>query len=181
MHIGLVGHKGAGKNLAAEFIVKELPDFWPLAFADPLREACTIIFGLNSKEMHDRDLKEVPLERYPFESPRQILQRVGTECIRSQYPEAWIEAWKHRIKPFPDTVTTDVRFQNEAAAIVELGGKLIRIERPADRLPDNQRDLHPSETVLEGIATDKTIINDGSVNLFRARVLTALWELKEGR
>ena len=182
MIIGLTGHKGSGKTLAADVISREIPEFKSFAFADPLREVCSIVFGLSTAEMSDRSLKEQPLERYPNESPRQIMQKVGTECIRAHYPDAWIEALKHRVKPFPNAVVSDVRFANEAESIRQMGGFIVRIARP-DNEPktDREKDLHPSETVQDAIAADKTVINDGSPVLFAARVLSAVLELKEGK
>jgi hypothetical protein len=176
MHIGLVGYKGAGKNLAAELIRKELPSYHVAAFADPLREVCQCIFGLSEAELHDRELKEEKLDRYPFQSPREIMQRLGTESIRTYWPEAWIEAWKRRTEGCPNTITTDVRFNNEADAIRARGGFLIRIVREGCH-----GDLHPSEALMSSINCDKKVVNDGSVNLLAARVLTALLELKEGK
>lgn len=179
MIIGLTGHKGAGKTLAADVINRELPEYYKAAFADPLREACSLIFGLSVAEMHDRDLKETPLERYPFESPRQIMQKLGTDAIRAHWKDAWVESLKHRIKAFPDVVISDARFGNEIDMIRELGGKIIRIERPS--LATEPRDLHPSETVQDSIPADKTVLNDGSQILFAARVISAVLELKEGK
>lgn len=178
-HLGLMGQKGAGKNLAAEFICQEMPAFYQTALADPLREVCSTIFGLTHNEVSDRELKEKPLDRYPYESPRQILQKVGTECIRSHYPEAWIKAWEQRIKPFPYTVTTDIRFGNEADAMRTLGGKIIRIDRP--RPEEARKDTHPSETVLNTLDADKVVVNDGSPELLRFRILSAVRELMEGK
>lgn len=177
--IALTGHKGSGKTLAADIITRELPEFYKTAFAEPLKEACSIIFGLSPAEMSDRDLKELPLERYPFQSPREILQKVGTEAIRAHWPTAWVEALLHRIRPFPDVVIHDLRYANEAAAIREMGGKIIRIERPS--LASEPPDLHPSETVQDSIEADKTVLNDGSQGLFAARVLAAVMELREGK
>lgn len=188
MHIGLVGHKGAGKNLAADIIKQQWGTFEQFAFADPLKRIATTIFGITEAEMTDRKLKEETLERYPFQSPRQILQQLGTEAVRAHWPEAWTEAWKRAIDAptsSPDTVTTDVRFSNEAEAIREKGGFLIRIVRPptgqeiAD--PTKYVDKHASETVQDGIVVDKVVVNDGSMILLTGRIITAVAELMEGK
>lgn len=176
MIIGLVGRKGCGKNLAAHYVSAEIPQFREDSFAAPLREVCSVVFGLDPKEMAYRDLKEKPLDRYPFQSPRQIMQLMGTDAVRANWPAAWVEALKRRLKPEDNVIVTDVRFENEAQAIRDLRGKLIRIHRPrpADA-PDD--DKHASETELEKIAVDKFVLNDGGVDLFVKRVLTAVREL----
>lgn len=176
--IGLVGHKGSGKNLSADFICAAFPQFHQDAFANTLKEVCAAIFGLTEQEMHDPATKEQRLERYPFQSPREIMQKMGTEAVRSNWPEAWIEAISRRIKMYPNIVITDVRFSNEAEMIRERGGKLVRISRPRVT-PENEKDLHASETVQDKIEVDKELLNDGSPGLLRARVLAAVWELLE--
>lgn len=177
LHIGLVGRKGAGKNCAADFVKAEHAAFHITAFADPLRDVCKIIFGLTDNEMSDRALKEAELDRYPFVSPRTIMQKVGTDCIRTHFPDAWMSAWRCRVKPFPCTITVDVRFPNEAAAIRDLGGKIIRIRRPEVETPD----AHVSETAMDDIVPDKVVMNDGSPQLLKARILAVVAELQEGK
>jgi hypothetical protein len=175
MIIGLTGKKAAGKNLAADIIQAEIPATVVAAFADPLREVCKTIFGLEDDDMHDRERKEATLNRYPFESPRQILQKVGTDCIRTHYPEAWVEALKHQIRACADVVVSDVRFENEVAAIKSMGGFILRVVRPGL----NSSDAHISETIMDGLQADAEVINDGSVHLFKHRVLAAYYELRE--
>ncbi len=182
--IGLIGKKGSGKSQSAKFIVDHLPGATAIAFADPLRAVCNRIFGVTYAEMgDDRSLKEKELERYPFQSPRTILQTVGAECIRSQYPDAWIECWKRTVSTFKGpSVTQDTRFLNEYDAIRERGGFIIKIIRPElEAIPTHDRDLHPSETVQESLVPDRVIINDGSLALLQARVLVAVMELLEGK
>jgi hypothetical protein len=177
MIIGLTGHKGSGKNLAADAICEALPTFKQDAFAKPLKEICSVLFGLSNKEMNDPDLKETPLEHYPFQSPREIMQKMGTEAVRGVWEDAWVESLKCRVRGLGDFVITDCRFQNEADAIRSLGGKIIRIVRV--RVGDRIQDLHASETAQDAIKADKTIYNDGSVNLIGARVIAAVIELME--
>lgn len=175
MIIGFTGKKGAGKNHAAYFIQQEIEGALVTAFADPLREVCSTIFGLSARDMTDRDAKETKLERYPFESPRQIMQKVGTDCVRAIYPDAWVESLKHRVKGHSTVLVPDVRFENEVAAIRELGGKVVRIIRPSA----DHTDPHPSETLMDSLEVDMDVLNDGCLNLFKHRVLAAYWELRQ--
>ncbi len=54
-------------------------------------------------------------------------------------------------------LVTDVRFENEAEAIKERGGILLRINRNVDT------GTHPSETSLDDYKFDYTISNKGSM------------------
>ena len=76
-------------------------------------------------------------------TPRMLLQKIGTDLFRNQFhPNTWINATFANYKPiagtmdvrrsretFPNWIITDVRFQNEADAIKERGGKLIKVIR----------------------------------------------------
>jgi hypothetical protein len=58
-------------------------------------------------------------------------------------------------------VITDVRFPNEATAILTSSpvGRIVRVTRPG--LPET--DLHISETALDAIAAYYPVMNDGTV------------------
>lgn len=86
-------------------------------------------------------------------TPRILLQKIGTDLFRNQlHPNVWVNATMvdYKIKYFisdvdelsceetvttkefpvyPNWIITDVRFQNEADAITERGGKLIKVIR----------------------------------------------------
>jgi hypothetical protein len=61
--------------------------------------------------------------------------------------------------PRPKWIVTDVRFPNEATALQKVGGKIIRINRPAV----NPINAHSSETSLDDWEFDYTIDNNGSI------------------
>ena len=179
MIIGVTGRKGVGKNLACEGLVG-----WTImSFAWPLKQVCGLVFGLTDEEMNSPELKERKLDRWPHESPRKLLQRVGTDMFRQHYPEVWVQCLKSRIqtasaRPGDTNIAiTDVRFENEAKALRELGGHLVRIERPGN----STGDLHPSEVEMDGIEVDATVLNDGSKELLQARLKVAVLELAESK
>ena len=60
---------------------------------------------------------------------------------------------------YPDWIITDCRFVNEAQAIKERDGLLIRIENPRVI----SKDTHASETSLDNYQFDEVIINDSSI------------------
>jgi hypothetical protein len=102
---------------------------------------------------------------------RRILQWWGTEYRRAQDPDYWTKAWERKVRHF-DLARThilidDVRFMNELAVIRELGGLIVKIERPGFAAAGN----HASETSLDHFADwDRVIVNDGSLEEFLARV-----------
>ena len=100
-------------------------------------------------------------------TPRKLLQLLGTECGRQIiHPNIWVNAlfsdykkiaynWdcdgNTTVEGYPNWIITDVRFPNEAKAIKDRGGILIRINRP--QYLDNglviRKDEHLSETALD--------------------------------
>ena len=69
-------------------------------------------------------------------------------------------------------IITDVRFPNEAQAIKDRGGIVIRVKRPLDRLGNSKLPKlkhtsvtqHPSETALDDYDFDYVIENEGSID-----------------
>ena len=152
--IGLTGYKGSGKNAAAD----TLEGYRHISFAHPLRELCKVVFGLTDEEMADRELKEKPLSRWPYQSPRQILQTIGTDMFRKHYPGVWIEHFRRHAESFEgNLVATDVRFPDEGDTIREMGGFIIRIVRHGQILGEN---AHESEKAIDTLQVDGTVIND---------------------
>ena len=154
--IGLTGYKGSGKDETAKAIIGQMGPYKRIAFATPIREICKIVFGLTDEEMSDRVLKEKPLNRYPFESPRRIMQQIGTDMFRSVWEDVWIEATKRIILQQKDTYfcVTDMRFPNERHALTALGGITVRVNRTDQ--PENL-DPHPSERYIGQLTVDHEI------------------------
>lgn len=81
----------------------------------------------------------------------------------------------------PRWIITDVRFPNEAQAIKERGGIVIRVNRPADNKITTFMKLqgiglieHPSETALDDYEFDEVIINDGTLEDLKEKVRAIL-------
>lgn len=112
-------------------------------------------------------------------SIRQFLQKLGTDGLRDGlHQNVWVNAlfadyhgkWttdegKHDpVQEFPNWIITDCRFPNEAEAIKQKNGIIIRIDRPGVTAVN----AHPSETGLDNWEFDARIVNDGSVeDLFK--------------
>jgi len=76
---------------------------------------------------------------------REFLQYFGTNIMRKIFEPIWVEDTIRRIKLEQSliSVIADVRFENEANAIIENGGKLMKLTR------NISNDNHSSETSLD--------------------------------
>ena len=64
----------------------------------------------------------------------------------------------------PNWIITDVRFPNEAQAIKDRGGIVIRVNRYDENgMPYKTLNNHPSETALDNYKFDEVIENNGSI------------------
>ena len=83
-------------------------------------------------------------------SPREILQFVGTDVIRFFYPEYHCISLMQSVSLKEKVVISDVRFPNEAEAILSRGGKLVRLVRLSGVEKRNSNSSrHLSETALD--------------------------------
>jgi hypothetical protein len=81
------------------------------------------------------------------------------------FPLSDVIDYKKEVK-FPNWVITDTRFPNEADAIKEKGGIVVRIERTGVA-PIN---THPSETGLDGWAFDYVINNSSDIEHLKSQI-----------
>jgi hypothetical protein len=159
MIVGLGFRARVGKGEVAKRLV-EKHGFVEVAFADALKTACRIIFGLTNAQLYgdDKDCKDA----FWDDTPRNILQKVGTECLRRGYrDDVWVKALERVIQREPtwDYVISDCRFPNEALAIQRWGGKLVLITR--DDAPTIATKAHASETAMaDWRSWDHIIQND---------------------
>lgn len=171
--IAFTGRKGHGKNSAAEPILrirsaKTQKFVWTeVNFADKMKEVCALVFDMDIEELYDPVVKEMKLRKYPFETPRSIMQRVGTELFRNEWPDVWTQAWDCEASKHSHVVVTDLRFQNEYDVIKRLWGTVVHIERPG--MDDS--DEHRSETEMANILADVLLVNDGSLEALERKVL----------
>lgn len=172
--IGLCGPAGAGKSTAAERLVKRWR-FNRVRFAGPLK-TMMLALGLDPEQV-DGALKEEPTPLLCGRTPRQAMQWLGTEWGRELIgPEFWIEAWRAAVERVPLQkpwrhranliVADDVRFVNEAQAIRDRGGLIVRIERPG--AGSSSGGDHASER-LE-FQPDRIIQNRGDLAAFLAEI-----------
>jgi hypothetical protein len=132
--IVFIGAAGAGKDTAADAVLREFRDARNLKFAATLKDICSLTFGWDRDGLdYDLDYKESEAF-YPDGSPcmvkggevqtrRQILQALGTDVFRQQINEdVWLQAALARVIAAEKEdrhdelnlwVVTDARFKNE--------------------------------------------------------------------
>ena len=129
-------------------------------------------------------------------TPCKLLQLLGTECGREIiHPNIWVNTLMSEYNgvicskkksndfvlageeeiyvKYPNWIITDVRFPNEAKAIKDRGGILIRINRPA--LVESN---HLSETSLDSATFDFVINNNKDIEHLTKEVRKILINLK---
>lgn len=121
---------------------------------------------------------------------RQFLQELGTDaCRNGLHPNTWVNALMADYKEteymgsdsegsdiyvYPNWIITDTRFPNEAQAIKDKGGIVIRVNRPGVEATN----AHPSETSLDFWEFDHVINNDGPLEKLSISVLNILQKEK---
>lgn len=168
---GITGLKGHGKDTLALAICghKTGSNFKITHFADALKGISREVFGLTSYDVESQEGKEsffeVPITIDNFleslervtglavlpkgliaKTPRELLQYVGSEYIRSCDKNYWIRQVEDLTKTHSRLLIGDTRFKNEMEMVRNIGGKVIRVIRID--APGN-KDLHQSE--LDGL------------------------------
>lgn len=169
--IGVIGKAGAGKDTLYEHIVSLAPSAGLTVhrekFAYPLIDIVSTMSGIFNPEYSHRDLFELrdfkenfelfPSE-YPFSTPRQALQYVGTEMMRNMVNEnIWIDLMRKRLlRYFKDdlVIITDCRFPNELDFINSIGNSVYvnRESRDGFYLPQFE---HSSENLAGNLSSSQ--------------------------
>ncbi len=172
MIIGICGAAGAGKDTVAARL-EAAHGFWSLAFADPIYQMVSAMTGLPVGALRDRTAKEALL---PIgKSPRELLQSLGTEWGRNMVSEdIWIRIALERASRRLRAVISDVRFDNEAEAILAAGGSVWRVVRPGVGCLVGQTASHSSERGISDRLVSVEISNDGGLDDLERRVDSAM-------
>jgi len=154
--IALCGHKGVGKSTYASFLAGKTGHVF--SFATPLKSMLTAVFP-NEYVLNKKD------EKIPYfdVTARYLLQTLGTEWGREMVDQnIWIKLLRVRlIECLTDTVVTplvvdDLRFDNEAEMIRELGGEVWHLDR---RSFTASNDNHVSEQgISDKFITKKVLL-----------------------
>lgn len=216
--LGVCGQAGSGKDTVADMLVKEF-GFVKLSFADPLKRICREVFAFSDRQLWGAsEFRNAPDPRYRRErqvtkriskreggklwfedvtvteldeglTPREALQKLGTEWGRECYPPIWVELGIRNAlsiinsqgnvtydastglvqnsyrKKIAGVVIPDVRFRNEVDSILQAGGRSVRVKRPGAGL-QGSASAHASEQEMLGIPDgcfSHVIDNSGSL------------------
>lgn len=173
--IGLAGKAGAGKDYTYSHILSGYEGVVRVAFADGVRRE------IEEALLGDDEAGVVGLnalwKKPTSEEVRALLQWWGTDFRRAQDPDYWVKKGVKRLKDLgslPSTrlaVVTDVRFENEAQAIRDLGGIVVEViahdSFRRDRLGGQLPPSHASEEI--DFDVDFHIVNN--------RVLEIPWQV----
>jgi hypothetical protein len=160
-------------------------------WAGKLKTIASMLTGIPKEKFEDQEFKKTMLGSEWNMTVRDFLQKLGTDAIRDGlHTNAWVNAlmadyiptqvqWSdgpiggYEDGPLPNWIITDTRFPNEAQAIKEVGGLVIRVDRPGVKPINN----HPSEVGLDNWDFDYKIANVSDLKALTGTVETIL--LKE--
>ena len=181
MLIGITGLKFSGKSTVAK-ILSEMLGYKVVSFADKLKDVTCVLSGCTREQLENYDFKEcelVPNHLRPycgnaeFPTYRAFLQHFGSEVMRGVNDSIWIDCTLDNCGE--NAIISDVRFPNEAKAIKEQCGIIIRVEREGLQ----SSDTHSSETAMKEIVPDYIIENKKGLKELKNAVglLVELWNL----
>ncbi len=176
--IGVTGRKFNGKDTIADYLCQNC-GYVRIAYADPLKEVCRILFGFDDDQLYGKRKEEIDA-RWNV-TPRVLFQYIGTDIFRRQIGSVipnlddkfWVkclnETIKMKLNNNPDLkfVVSDIRFQNEIDSLKNEfeNVKIIRVNRPSINI--NLSNEHESEMIENLNNIDYEVINDSDViNLY---------------
>ena len=154
--IAISGKAGSGKDTIAGIIYRRLRESWvtcrAIHYADLLKYICTSLFDWDGKKN---------------EPGRELLQYVGTDVIRKENPDYWVNFVIDMLHFFGDrweyVLIPDARFPNEIDRLRDAGFDVhhLRVVRPRfDNGLTAEQKKHPSETAMNEYTPDSVIFND---------------------
>jgi hypothetical protein len=168
-------------------------------FAGKLKDIASHLTGIDIEDFEDQDFKKTNLgpewwttcdEGHQPMTVRDFLQKLGTDALRiGLHDNVWVNAlmadykgtdlgeWKGEkvySENLPNWIITDTRFPNEAKAIKDKGGIIIRIDRPGVKPINN----HPSEVGLDSWKFDYRIANVSDIYTLKETIREILKHAK---
>lgn len=181
MLIGITGQKFSGKSTVAKML-SEMLDYKVVSFADKLKDITCVLSGCTREDLENYEFKEkqlVPIHMRPYcgstKNPtyRAFLQHFGSEVMRSVNDNIWIDSTL--LNCGDNAIISDCRFPNEAKAIKECGGIIIKVVRDSV----DSDDTHQSEMMIDSIDAEYVLVNTKSIETLRGAVrsLVELWKV----
>jgi len=175
-----------GKDTAAEYLEEKFPgQVKRVAFADKVKEAAMLVFGLSHEQCYgSQEIKETIDPRYGL-TPREILQGIGQK-MREIYDLIWVDTLFNTTIPevekqgYDCAVISDVRYPNEGNKIHEEGGTVVKVQRVGSGVTVGH--THSSETAMQDYQDfDFILDNNGSFKEYYWMLDQLMEELEYGR
>lgn len=193
MVLGLTGPGGVGKSTVARALLKtsvgcQMPSEFVIAAASlpplilhiggPIKAMLAAFYadaGVSAALIQsklDGDLKRTPCHYLGGKTPTHAMQTLGTEWGRQAItPTLWLDQWSSKATAaFAEgrmVINDSVRFENEAAAIRNLGGVVVK-------LTGRRGDLEATHASEAGVQADLEVSNSGTSEETAAAVLFAV-------
>lgn len=150
-------------------------------WAGKLKQIASILTGIPIENFEDQEFKKTEMGAMWGMSVREFLQKLGTNGLRDGlHKDVWVNALMSEYKltqdGLPNWIISDTRFFNEAQAIKDQGGIIIRVNRYTSHemyhtkpgggyTSDINKSImrHPSETSLDNWDFDVEIENNGTI------------------
>jgi hypothetical protein len=160
--VALVGVPGSGKSIVARRLLER--GYAQLRFADPVRDMLKAAFGLTDEDLEGPGRKRT-YHRFGGRSPENLSWLlVDTWGRREVHSDLWVNEWRRRLHGMTGFVLTDdLQRMNEAAAVHDFGGLVVRVTRP-DYRPSNPRALD----WVAHVPHDVELMNNGPDSLAAA-------------
>jgi hypothetical protein len=155
LKIAFGGHARVGKDTAAEYLRSRYSGVI-LHFADPIKE----IMAFTQRRCGFDEIKDT-----------KFLQFIGTEWAREHDPDVWVKLLLREVDGMPTAdvsgtpthiFVADLRFRNEAAALMAEGFTLIKIQRE-DRVIDRDPNHQSENDMNEFNDWDYVVENSGNI------------------
>lgn len=128
MIVAISGVAGSGKSTAARALV-DLRGFTTVDLATPMKVFCREVYGFSDAQLWGPSEMRNDLDPRWGISPREALQKLGTEWGRALHEYTWVRLCLRECAKWPRAVITDARFRNELQAVRDAGGVLVRLTR----------------------------------------------------
>lgn len=154
--IGICGPARAGKDTIARTLMSM--GYVKDSFAAPIRQFVASICGLTLEQLEL--VKDFPSDALNGKTPRYAMQTLGTEWGRKMLAQdLWINYLMRR-STGQRLVVPDIRFENEAQAILNNGGLILKVVRPGVEIVES---THSSEAGIPDNLVGHTFVNDKGI------------------
>lgn len=171
MIIAFTGKKRSGKTTSADYILDLLPNAVRINFKAAIIKEMYRDYPETLKELslqYKMSIDELFEQKPP--AMRALMKDVG-KSRRDKYEYHWVDQWLPEAKKALEegfiVIVDDCRHLNEAEAVREVGGIVIRIIRRGQK----NDDTHATEKEMDEIEPDYTIaVDDGEQDVLESEI-----------